>query len=181
MTSKLSGIKHLFVTLRDSMIQEFGQGIMGAICFCSIMSGASAGRLEGQNDSKSCFLTYLVTDASCWLEPSLTLLARKSTYASSWSLGFLTAWHLDAKGKNPLKERDSKKLFHLFKPGFISHKAAVFPECSIHQGNYKHLSSFNKREVDSKARGKGSVLEKQVGQKILLWPFFGKCDLLPFD
>lgn len=43
-TSKLSGVQHP-VTLTDSVGQEFGQGIMGAICFCSTMSGASAGRL----------------------------------------------------------------------------------------------------------------------------------------
>ena len=46
-TSKLSGIKLLFVTFTNSVGQEWGQGIKGAICLCSTMSGASAGRLEG--------------------------------------------------------------------------------------------------------------------------------------
>lgn len=122
-----------------------------------------------------------MTDASCWLGPTLALLARKSTYASSWSLGFLTAWHLNSKGENRLRERDSKKLFYLFKPSFRSLKQQYFQSVLFIKAITNAYSGSKREEVDFKARGKGSVLEKQVGQEISLRPFSGKCDLLPLD
>lgn len=77
-TPKLSDIKQLFIVPFDSMGQESPQCPVGMVHLCSMMSGASAGRLEAWGHSKACSwnhktcsLTGLAVDASCQLAPLL--------------------------------------------------------------------------------------------------------------
>lgn len=85
--------------LTDSVGQQFDQNTVRKASLCSVMSGASIGRLGSLRleSSEVCSLIGLAVDAGCQLRPQLRLLAETPTCGFLCGLGFITAWWLSSR------------------------------------------------------------------------------------